>query len=39
VPLIVDEAHYIADGENVVDQIATHRAAGLEVAFGLQYLA
>jgi hypothetical protein len=38
-PLIVDEAHYIADGENVVDQIATHRAAGLEVAFGLQYFA
>jgi len=39
VPLIVDEAHYVADGENVVDQIATHRAAGLEVAFGLQYFA
>jgi hypothetical protein len=39
VPLVVDEAHYIADGENVVDQIATHRAAGLEVAFGLQYFA
>jgi hypothetical protein len=39
VPLIVDEAHYVANGENVVDQIATHRAAGLEVAFGLQYFA
>ena len=39
VPLIVDEAHYIAGGENVVDQIATHRAAGLEPAFGLQYFA
>ena len=39
VPLIVDEAHYVADGANVVDQIATHRAAGLEVAFGLQYFA
>src|SRR5205807_548735 len=39
VPLTVDEAHYVADGENVVDQIATHRAAGLEVAFGLQYFA
>src|SRR5947199_6234544 len=39
VPLLVDEAHYVADGENVVDQIATHRAAGLEVAFGLQYFA
>ena len=39
VPLLVDEAHYIAGGENVVDQIATHRAAGLEPAFGLQYFA
>src|SRR3954465_5017921 len=39
VPLIVDEAHYIAGAENVVDQIATHRAAGLETAFGLQYFA
>ena len=38
VPLLVDEAHYIAS-ENVVDQIATHRAAGLEAAFGLQYFA
>ena len=39
VPLVVDEAHYVASGENVVDQIATHRAAGLEPAFGLQYFA
>jgi hypothetical protein len=39
VPLLVDEAHYVAGGENVVDQVATHRAAGLEPAFGLQYLA
>ena len=39
VPLLVDEAHYVAGGENVVDQIATHRAAGLEAAFGLQYFA
>ncbi|MBV8219506.1 MAG: hypothetical protein JO325_13650, partial [Solirubrobacterales bacterium] len=39
VPLIVDEAHYLAGGENVVDQIATHRADGLEPAFGLQYFA
>ena len=39
VPLIVDEAHYVAGAENVVDQIATHRAAGLETAFGLQYFA
>ena len=39
VPLLVDEAHYVAGGENVVDQIATHRAAGLEPAFGLQYFA
>ena len=38
-PLLVDEAHYVASGENVVDQIATHRAAGLEAAFGLQYFA
>jgi hypothetical protein len=39
VPLLVDEAHYVADAENVVDQIATHRRAGLETAFGLQYFA
>ncbi len=39
VPLLVDEAHYVASGENVIDQIATHRAAGLEPAFGLQYFA
>ena len=39
VPLLVDEAHYVAGGENVVDQVATHRAAGLEPAFGLQYFA
>ena len=25
VPLLVDEAHYVAGAENVVDQIATHR--------------
>src|SRR5947208_1254719 len=39
VPVLVDEAHYVADAPNVVDQIATHRAAGLEAAFGLQYFA
>jgi Replication-relaxation/Type IV secretion-system coupling protein DNA-binding domain len=39
VPLLVDEAHYVAGAENVVDQIATHRRAGLETAFGLQYFA
>jgi hypothetical protein len=39
VPLTIDEAHYIAGGENFVDQIATHRAAGLEVSLGLQYFA
>jgi hypothetical protein len=39
VPLIIDEAHYVAGAENVVDQIATHRRAGLETAFGLQYFA
>ena len=39
VPLLVDEAHYVASSENIVDQIATHRRAGLEPAFGLQYFA
>ena len=39
VPLLIDEAHYVAGAENVVDQIATHRRAGLEPAFGLQYFA
>ena len=39
VPLIVDEAHYIAGTENFVDQVATHRRGGLEVACGLQYFA
>ena len=39
VPLLVDEAHYVAGAENVVDQIATHRRAGLETSFGLQYFA
>ncbi|MGH2946711.1 MAG: replication-relaxation family protein [Solirubrobacteraceae bacterium] len=39
VPLLVDEAHYVAGAENVVDQIATHRRAGLETAFGLQFFA
>ena len=29
--------NYVAGAENVVDQIATHRRAGLETAFGLQY--
>jgi Type IV secretion-system coupling protein DNA-binding domain len=39
VPLLVDEAHYIAGAKNVVDQIATHRRGGMEAAFGLQYFA
>jgi len=39
VPLLVDEAHYVAGSENVVDQIATHRRGGMEAAFGLQYFA
>jgi hypothetical protein len=39
VPLIVDEAHYIAGTENFVDQVATHRRGGLEVACGLQFFA
>jgi hypothetical protein len=36
VAVILDEAHYLVS-ENVVDQIATHRAAGMDVALGLQY--
>jgi Replication-relaxation len=39
VPLIMDDAHYIVGGENVVDQFATHRRAGLEPALGIQYFA
>jgi len=39
VPVLIDEAHYVSGVENVVDQIATHRRAGLEPAFGLQYFA
>lgn len=39
VALLADEAHYLTSSDNVVDQIATHRAAGLDVTFGLQYLA
>jgi hypothetical protein len=38
VALIADEAHYLVS-ENVVDQIATHRAAGLDVTLGLQFFA
>lgn len=38
VALIADEAHYLLSS-NVVRQIATHRAAGLDVAIGIQYLA
>jgi hypothetical protein len=36
VALLADEAHYLVS-ENVVDQIATHRAAGLDVTLGLQF--
>jgi hypothetical protein len=39
VPLLMDDAHYIVGGENVVDQFATHRRAGLEPALGIQYFA
>jgi len=39
VPMLIDEAHYVAGAENVVDQIATHRRGGMEAAFGLQYFA
>ena len=37
VALIADEAGYLLS-RNVVHQIATHRAAGLDVAIGIQYL-
>ena len=37
VALIADEAGYLLS-RNVVRQIATHRAAGLDVAIGIQYL-
>ncbi len=37
VALIADEASYLLS-RNVVRQIATHRAAGLDVAIGIQYL-
>jgi hypothetical protein len=36
VALLADESHYLIS-ENVVDQIATHRAAGLDVTLGLQF--
>jgi hypothetical protein len=39
VPLIIDEAHYVLGGENIVDQFATHRRAGLEPVCAVQYLA
>ncbi len=39
VPLLIDEAHYVLGAENVIDQFATHRRAGLEPACGLQYFA
>lgn len=38
VALLADESHYLVS-ENVVDQIATHRAAGLDVTLGLQFFA
>ena len=39
VPLIIDEAHHVLGGENIVDQFATHRRAGLEPVCAVQYLA
>lgn len=39
VSLIVDEASVIVSSPNVVDQIATHRANGLDVTFALQFFA
>ena len=38
VPLMIDEAHYVLGGENIVDQFATHRRAGLEPVCAVQYL-
>lgn len=38
VAVLADEFHYLAS-RNVVRQIATHRAAGLDVTAGLQFLA
>jgi len=37
VPLLIDEAHYVMGAENVIDQFATHRRAGLEPACAIQY--
>ena len=39
VPVIIDEARYVATSEHFVDMIATHRLAGLEMTCGTQYLA
>ena len=39
VPLIIDEAHQVLGAENIVDQFATHRRAGLEPVCAVQYLA
>ena len=36
VAVLADEAHYLVS-ENVVDQIATHRAAGMDITLGLQF--
>jgi hypothetical protein len=38
VAVIADEAHYLVN-ELVIDQIATHRAAGLDVTLALQFIA
>lgn len=38
VALICDEGHYLVS-RNVIRQIATHRAAGLDVTIGLQFFA
>ncbi len=38
VALIADEAHYLLSS-NVVKQLATHRAAGLDMTMGIQFLA
>ena len=39
VATVIDEAHYVLHSENVIDQVATHRAAGADYTFGLQFFA
>ncbi len=39
VATVIDEAHYVLHSENIIDQVATHRAAGADFTFGLQFFA